>query len=313
MQLNDILEENSIKTISQKTKVSEENLENLFAKNFESLKKVKALGFISILEREYTADLTLLRDAAHEFYADQGEDKSNTLGIPITEEKKGKSKFFMLFVFSLLIYATWYFFTQFDKKYISEMIPFIDESMFESLISDSEVKTDVLEALSIGSVTSKKNDSDTPEKIVAVEEPIIEVDTQVSDVSIPETDTVTESSVEATPSDTLEVIETVEDITPPEMMVKKVVSILPVSRLWFGIIDMKTNQRDHFSISGPYELDVSEKTWLVATSSAPFSLVEFDETKEFNDAKEHYFKIDANGAVVLSKSDYIALGGWPQW
>ncbi len=86
-----------------------------------------------------------------------------------------------------------------------------------------------------------------------------------------------------------------------------------MNRLWFGIIDMETKERNHFSIDNMYELDVSEKTWLVATSSAAFSLLEFDETKEFNDAKEHYFKIDVNGVEVLSKSDYVALGGWSQW
>ncbi len=35
MQLNEILEENSIKGISQKTKISEENIENLLAANFD--------------------------------------------------------------------------------------------------------------------------------------------------------------------------------------------------------------------------------------------------------------------------------------
>jgi len=60
MQLNEILEENTIKGISQKTKISENNLENLLAANFAALKKIKTLGFISILEREYKADLSVL-------------------------------------------------------------------------------------------------------------------------------------------------------------------------------------------------------------------------------------------------------------
>ncbi len=43
------------------------------------------------------------------------------------EEKKGKSKLFLLFVFLLLGYATWYFFTQFDKKQLSGLLPFSEE------------------------------------------------------------------------------------------------------------------------------------------------------------------------------------------
>jgi len=311
MQLNDILEENSIKTISQKTKIPEENLENLVGKNFERLKKVTTLGFISIIEREYNADLSSLREEAHSYYAQRGEDKSNTLGMPIVKEKKGNSKFFMFVILALLVYATWYFFTQFDKKYLSQMIPFIDEETIENFIGTSEVKNDVLENLSIGSVNAKSPLEEASE-VKAVEQELEATDATTSGAHAEETTAMTENSVETSPSDTLEVTQTVEDITP-EVTTKQVVSIVPVSRLWFGIVDMQTKQRDHFSISDSSELDVSEKKWLVATSSAPFSLLHFNETKEFNDAIEHYFKIDKSGVEELSKSDYIALGGWPQW
>ena len=89
MQLNEILEENSIKSISQKTKISEENLENLLARNFEVLMKIKTLGFISILEREYKADLNALREEALAYYADHREDHSFSVGVPMEDEKKG--------------------------------------------------------------------------------------------------------------------------------------------------------------------------------------------------------------------------------
>ena len=300
MQLNDILEENSIKTISQKTKIAEDNLEKLLAKNFDGLKKVKTLGFISIIEREYNADLEALREEAYTYYSEIGEDKSNTLGIPIIEEKKGKSKFFMVLILGLLAYATWYFFTQFDKKHLREMIPFIDEAMIENFMGETEVKSDALEALSIGNAITQSTEEkklDAPLE----EESVIQTTTQEAN-----------ESLESISSDTLEVTQTVEDIAP-ESAVRKVVSIVPTNRLWFGVINMETMQREHFSISDTYELDVSDKKWLVATSSAPFSLQAFNATQEFNDAKEHYFKIDADSIEMLSKNDYIALGGWPQW
>jgi cytoskeletal protein RodZ len=43
------------------------------------------------------------------------------------EEKKEKSKLFLLVVFGLLGYASWYFFTQFDQKQLMEMLPFSEE------------------------------------------------------------------------------------------------------------------------------------------------------------------------------------------
>jgi len=63
MQLNEIIEENTLESISRKTRLSVENLEKLFRMDFTDFRKVQALGFISILEREYRADLSELRAA----------------------------------------------------------------------------------------------------------------------------------------------------------------------------------------------------------------------------------------------------------
>ena len=302
MQLNDILEENSVRAISQKTKISEDNLENLLNKNFDAIKKIKTLGFISIIEREYNADLSALKEEAREYYEDMQEDQSVTLGRPIMEDKKGKSKFFMLLIFALLGYATWYFLTQFDKKNLSEMIPFIDESTIESFIGDKKVQSSNVEDLSIAKVSvdtvAQKQDAN--------------VVTQNEVTTEEATPKASENSVEHDRENSVEMTQTVEDITP-QAVTKKIVSIVPVNRLWFGLVNIETKQREYFTVSETFKLDVSTQSWLVATSSAAFSLQEGDETKEFNDAKEHYFKIDANGIEVLNKSDYIALGGWPQW
>ncbi len=162
MQLNEILEENTIKGISQKTKISEDNLENLLAANFDALKKIKTLGFISIIEREYKADLNALREEALEFYAQHGEDNGFTVVIPVEEEKKGKSKLFLFVVLALLAYASWYFFTQFDKKHLSELIPFMDEQMVETVVIDTEEKKEItVEDLSIANVVASDTNTNT--------------------------------------------------------------------------------------------------------------------------------------------------------
>ncbi|SFV70162.1 membrane protein [hydrothermal vent metagenome] len=137
MQLNDILEENSIKAISKKTKIAEENLENLLNKNFDALKKIKTLGFISIIEREYHVDLSTFKEEAKAYYGDTQAVQSVTLNQSVLEEKKGKSKIFILFIFILLGVTTWYFLVQFDKKNLSKLIPFINESFIGSKKIDS--------------------------------------------------------------------------------------------------------------------------------------------------------------------------------
>ena len=289
MQLNDILEENSIETISKKTNISAENLEYLIAANFEALRKIKALGFISILEREYDVDLGRLREQALEYYGSSTEDTSITLGIPLIEEKRGKSKFLLFFVFLLLGYASWYFFTQFDKKHLSGLIPFVDEKMIESFVGENEgdSKEEIVEDLSIAKVIVANTQTTVENKDIIIVKKVSEEN----------------------------VLKTTETIAEDTAVVTNManVSIVPVGRLWFGLVEMETKKRDHFSIAEAYELKVENKTWLLATSSAPFSLVRADETRDINDAKEHYFKIDKNGIQPLSKDEYVEFGGWDQW
>ncbi len=172
MQLNEILEENTIKSISQKTKISEENLENLLAANFDAIKKIKALGFISILEREYDSDLSQLREEALAYYSQGKEDHTITVGSPLGEEKKGKSKLFLLLVLALLAYASWYFFTQFDKKHLSELIHFIDEEKMENSVTGTEEnKQEIsIEDLSIANVVVSDTNTNSVTAVKVVED-----------------------------------------------------------------------------------------------------------------------------------------------
>ncbi len=293
MQLNEILEENSVKAISKKTNISEDNIEILFAGNFEKVKKVKTLGFISIIEREYKADLAHLRDQALSYYEQNNSEDFFTVTLPVVEEKKGTSKLFLLFILALLGYASWYFFTQFDKKHLSNLFPFIEEESSQ-IIVPKKINNNV--ELSIESTIVPVKKSVIPEQEVAIQE---------------------KSKADIDKSVEKDILYEAEDTSSDEISSvsnqKESIEIIPVGRLWFGIVDMEMKQRDHFSISEKYELDVKEKTWLVATSSAPFSLVDKEETKEFNDAKEHYFKIDKTGIEELTKADYVTQGGWSQW
>ena len=190
MQLNEILEENTIKSISQKTKISEENLENLLAANFDVLKKIKALGFISILEREYNADLSALKEEVLAFYSQGKEDHGFTVGLPMDDEKKGKSKLFLFLILALLAYASWYFFTQFDNNHLSELIPFIDEKRIENSITENKKEISI-EELSIASVVV--SDTNTNRVIEEkVEDVVSQESVQSSDVKVKEENVSTE-------------------------------------------------------------------------------------------------------------------------
>ena len=157
MQLNEILEENSIKSISERTNISEENLDALFNKDFDLLKRVKALGFISIIEREYGADLAALKKDAIAYYDSHKEEGSVVLDAPVIEKKHGKSKLFIFLILLLLGAASWYFITQFDQSKLRGMLPFNEEKMIPAATDESAVKPE----LSIEKAISEVNDTET--------------------------------------------------------------------------------------------------------------------------------------------------------
>ncbi len=73
MQLNELLEQYSIKEISSKTRIAPENLEYLHGRDWDMMRKVQALGFINILEREYGVDLSDLRKECIEYYSEHSQ------------------------------------------------------------------------------------------------------------------------------------------------------------------------------------------------------------------------------------------------
>jgi hypothetical protein len=115
MQLNEVIEENSIATISKRTRLSVENIEKLVHRDFSGMKRVKALGFISILEREFGIELSSLKkECAEHFssYPDEEFDAKLVVTIPESGEHVGgkTSKLLMLLILFAVGYGAWYFF-----------------------------------------------------------------------------------------------------------------------------------------------------------------------------------------------------------
>lgn len=146
MQLSDILEEHTLKNISKKTNISEENIEYLLEKRFEKIERVKAVGFISIIEREFNADLGALKNEAQAYYAEQiPPDESIIVTGMLIEEKRGKSKWFLFVVLALLAYASWYFVTQYNRSHSNTLQPVAEQA--DAMESASQKDLDIIHAI----------------------------------------------------------------------------------------------------------------------------------------------------------------------
>jgi hypothetical protein len=117
MQLNELIEEYSMPTISRQTRLSVENLEHLVAREWDKLPKVQALGFISILEREYRINLSGLRKECKEYYDGQSYESDDISFIVAADtsasEMPAKRSFYKIGGTALLLaagYLAWYAF-----------------------------------------------------------------------------------------------------------------------------------------------------------------------------------------------------------
>ena len=293
MTLGEIFEKHSVKEISNQTNISEENIERLQAEDFSYMVKAKALGFISILERDYNADLAPTRDKALAYYDKTfGSEQSISVMAPKAEEKNGRSKLFPLLIFALLAYASWYFITQFDKKTLATMMPFGGDKIEKSFATKGEEKLKGNDALSIGDALKiQKSDS----KHLTTNK-----------------NTLTNKPQEIVQPVTVHRVVSTNRNTHTLTRDKKII-LLPAKKLWFGVVDMDTGKRDHFTVTKQYKMDVSNKDLLVATSRAKFAFINGSKTEEFNDAKSHYFKVNKEGIEELSKKEYVSQGGYKKW
>jgi hypothetical protein len=108
MQLNEIIEENTLPTISRRTRISVENLQALIDRDWSRLQKVQALGFISILEREYHIDLSDLKEECRAYYAEHASEHQEAEPLIVTPVEKESSGIFFKTVVVLLLLALAY-------------------------------------------------------------------------------------------------------------------------------------------------------------------------------------------------------------
>lgn len=304
MQLNEIFEEHSLKSISKKTNISEENIEMILADDYSSISKVKALGFISIIERDYAADLSKKKEQALSYYSTHAEDKSISLRMPMVKEKKKRSKWGVILVLGLLAYISWYFFAQFDSKNFSDIHSSFEKKAENSIDPKENYVPKVEKSLSIENAFSN-----TQTDASGAQSDIIETSIEAR-VVVPDI----EESNDTNFNDDAN-LSSDEPEEPKSIISANIQSIMlvPKSRLWFGIIEMSTGKRNHSSVSDKYEIDVEKKSWLIATSPASFKFIIQDETQEYNDGKEHYFKVSKDGVESLTKSAYVLQGGHKKW
>lgn len=278
MNLENVLEENSVESISKKTNISVDNLKKLFERDFSAFKKVQALGFISILERDYGLDLSALKQECKDYFVDDEEDVKISI-YQVKPKGKGRWLFFIFLLFLLAAVASLmiYNYTVQSKQNGGQM--FLTQEMVLGEVNASE---NIPEDMVANGTISKDELKEVKDESLAFE------DNDFAGMS----DADQENNSSATAS-------------------SKII-LTPKYKLWFGIYDMTSGESSHQIIKVPFELAL-DNNLLIATSRAAFSIEAGDTTTGYKDFKEHYFMIKDGKFSEIKREEFIALNGPKKW
>lgn len=333
MQLDDLIEEQSIESIAKKTNIAEGVIRKLFNKEFKTLNLPQALGALSIIEREYSVDLNALRQECKAYFEDNGSQDSVVASLtPIKRERRTVSRLMVFVLLAMLAYAAWYFFAGYYKQKIIPLDTKSEKSLLNTILQGNEIASkDVKQDVSGDSVPDaeevvvRDNEAtDSAGKSVADQssETKQNVHTAASETSaVEESREANQSTVPAVPEasieeqndtiQTVEAIKTLEDndsaLQVPVTIVRETMTLLPQEVMWFRLIELDTKKRREFKRKERYEIDLKGQDWLFATENAHFAIIDGDRFEEFSGEGKLFFKLDQDGINQLSEDDYRAL------
>jgi len=218
----DKLKELGAQKIYEQTHVSKEHVQAILHNSFEGLNKVQIIGFISILEREYTVDLADTRTSANSYFDQLSTDDENSnkeIFVAVREKKSNNTPLYISIIVVILAIALYFSLKDSIK---------VEEKVDNRLIDNVKEK-----------IVQEEN---TTKAIVKTD------DVNISKVK---TDEVVQKIAP----------KVVKEEKKPEKKIVKSLKILPKTKVWLGYIDMSNNKHHQIVIRKSLELNAS-KDWL---------------------------------------------------
>lgn len=224
MSANNFFENHSLEEISKKTKISPISLRFIKNKEYEKIPRVKFLGFIKIIEREYKVDLSHLieeYDTANNIpHKHHPSPKEELAKIP--EIESDKKHYLIIVLATILLLIVGYLLWNYTKKPKEERV---------SNPAIAHIETN----------TTEVNDSEKNESIkTSAEQNITPQNIQPQNVKLTEINT----SIKPQPvvEDVSENLTKNTEVTDTKAVEKYEVTIIPRKKVWFRAINLDTNK-----------------------------------------------------------------------
>ena len=333
MTLSELIAKEGVNGISQATNISIENLNFLNEDDFSKLTRVRSLGFIQILERDYGLDLDDLTSKIKAHFKENQLEAGNEV-VVLSKDSRDNSGFgfFNWLVILGLLYALWYFynngvFNNLLKNDTKKEVSLSDAEILKNDTSDEEAKKVLVkgsasrESIIRNELKAMKSQESVITKIEPSKVSNAEVDlnnTQVMPVQKTVKLEEVEIQIEVPKVVTAPVIEEVNETVVEEDEKKaELIYNLTINptrgMLWYGFINIDTKERREFmnKVSTPFELNAGR--WILVTGHGFVDIVSDLKTLELSDRNKHYFYIDSTEIREITKREFRNMNGKRGW
>jgi len=329
MQFSEIMDKSGVEQVSSQTNISIDNLNNLVEENFEKLTRVKSLGFLLILEREYKdIDVSELRERVKVYFEEHKPADENVVMVSKDSVTGGgyDFSFFKWFIVAALLGTGLYLYTQGNldgvMKNMEDKKDFFDDNKaLESNVTDKEAKNVLV--------------GNSKEELITIATPVAPAEKKITLISeegkngakhdknsISEAEQSTESivkevvqSAEGVVKKTVDEVVSAESTTTDGSVPKiSTITINPTrGTLWFGFINLDTKKKREFMKKTSTPFDIKGGRWLLVTGHGFVDIVSDVKSIELADSKKHYFYIDSKEIRTLSKREFRRMNGRRGW
>ena len=278
--------------IHEKTHISRAHVQAILHESFEEMNSVQLLGFISILEREYSLDLSDLKQKAKEYFKNSSSLIQTTDSVKIFKASDNKKNLIWYIVVIVLIIASALFFTM--KKPQNE-VSGIDNSAIEdaknSIAATKEDKNSSQESVVI-STPENKQESHKETKTAENQEGAVATNQENNIVQNGD------ENITATQEDA--------DVS------KASFKIIPSSRVWLGYIDLGNHRKYQTTFSDELILD-PKKDWLLAFGHGHISIDINGVVTKFKNPKNMRFSYINSELKEIDLEEFKSLNKGSRW
>lgn len=284
-----------IKEVERQTKIPLEYLEAIYAKNYDFLKDTNLKAYLRILSREFNIDLDGYLEDFENYCAENSSDDSKIQVNPRLTgyvAKESKSSFaWLVLVLILLGVGVWGF------KFIKDL-----DFNWSDLKPDFGSKSEV--NVSEENIAIIKPNADVIENIVVDE--VLDQNTSKEEILVVDENATTEQNLAEK-----QIKEQKEEVQAKQATAN-VIKIIPVTKVWIGIKNLKDMSKRSLSTSEAYELNATGNR-LILTGNGMLDLVNGDNNKSYRTRDALRFHIHDGIIEEIDYAKYVKLNKGKTW